>query len=72
METERLWQETRWGSADAEDEEEEDGLRLRSCWELEDELDMVEESGEEDEGKTSDVFWPQLERDYRWKERVTF
>lgn len=64
MENERLWQETRWGSADAEeDEEEEDGLRLRSCWELEDELDMVEESGEEDEGKTSGVFWTQLGRD---------
>lgn len=63
METERLWEETRWGSANAEEEEEEeDGLRLRSCWELEDELDTVEESGEEDEGKAS-VFWPQLERD---------
>ncbi len=65
METERLWEETRWRSADAEEEEEEeeeDGLRLSSCWELEDELDTVEESGEEDEGKTS-VFCPQLERD---------
>lgn len=63
METERLWVETRCGSADTDKEEdEEDGFRLRSCWELEDELDMVEESGEEDEGKASE-FRPQLERD---------
>lgn len=67
METERLWEETRWGSADAEaEEEEEDGFRLRSCCELEDELDMVEESGEEDEGKAS-VFWLQLVRAYEMR-----
>lgn len=63
METERLW-------PGLDRVEEEDGVgRRRSVGELDEEQ---EESGEDEDGRASDMLWKELERDWKEKDRRSY